>query len=696
MMWKQPLSAEHAESVKEIDRICEQFEQQWQQNAAVRIEEVLANSPHALRDALLPELVEIEVWWRKKRNEIPRVEEYLERFPQSAKLLQAAFTNAALAETDRGSAAVSTGVGAGQPARDAGLKTLCPGARFGDYRLLEPIGKGGMGVVWKAQHVRLEKRVALKLLPARLMTDADAVERFHREMKALGRVEHPNIVEAADARQVDGAMFVVMRLIEGRDLRRLVKEDGPLPVGAACEVIRQAACGLAHVHEAGLVHRDVKPANLMLSPDGTVKLLDLGLAALRQDTPAPQLTEVGDVMGTVDFMAPEQFRDTSGVDHRADIYALGCTLWYLLTGKTPFSGPGYQTFAARAAAHMYETFPSLNEALPAAPPKLGELLNQMVQKKATDRPAHAADIAELIEPFADAGQLPVTGSTRVSRSGTHSESLPRTGLRRIGAPTVLGTLIVLCVAATLVIRWPASDTTRHDSSTTGSDDDSTVGDGVSDPVDQPVENVPVASVANPLEILSVTIEHLEAGEKADIPRGRIGAESFFVSSGDAIRLQAELSEPAYSYWIALRPDGVLELCYPEETGLPPPKSNEPRYPVSDPRYTYGLTDGSGLQAFALVVSDDPLPSFDDWLAGAADCPWRESLAAEEGVVYRHDGQVLTAFTPDHPYGGGRGVGRELRGAGDAERILEEVMSWLKGTSAFDVIDVWAFYVPPVE
>src|SRR5262245_38170084 len=152
--------------------------------------------------------------------------------------------------------------------------SVLPGMFLGPYALIEMLGRGGMGTVWKARHTKLDKLVALKLLPPHLMTDGEAVSRFEREMKAVGRLEHRNIVRAMDAGQTEGVHYLVMEYIEGTDLSRLVKNRGPRSVAEACQMIRHAALGLAHAHEHGLVHRDIKPSNLLLSKKGLVKILD--------------------------------------------------------------------------------------------------------------------------------------------------------------------------------------------------------------------------------------------------------------------------------------------------------------------------------------------------------------------------------------------------------------------------------------
>src|SRR5262249_52375744 len=185
------------------------------------------------------------------------------------------------------------------------------------YRLLEKVGGGGMGVVYRAVHTRLKKEVAVKLLPPHRCSDPAAVPRFQREMEAVGRLEHPNLVRATDAGDADGRHLLAMDFGGGRALAGRPRRCGALPVAEACELVRQAALGLQCVHEAGLVHRDVKPSNLMVTPEGTVKVLDLGLACLRQAPPAGELTGTLQVLGTAHYIAPAQGAPSPGVDPRA-------------------------------------------------------------------------------------------------------------------------------------------------------------------------------------------------------------------------------------------------------------------------------------------------------------------------------------------------------------------------------------------
>ncbi|MFO0937185.1 MAG: bifunctional serine/threonine-protein kinase/formylglycine-generating enzyme family protein [Gemmataceae bacterium] len=228
-----------------------------------------------------------------------------------------------------------------------------------DYRLIERIGEGGMGSVYKAVHTRLDKTVAVKVIRPGLLSEPSAVVRFEREMRAVGRLHHPNIVQATDAGEWNGVPFLVMEYLDGMNLTKWVKQNGSLPKEMAIDVARQAALGLKCAHDAGLIHRDVKPSNLMRCTDGTVKVLDLGLAVIaseRESAANPEIasatastspgsdrtgsdiTSASQTVGTFHYMSPEQRLNPRDVDARTDIYGLGATLWFLLTGRTPVAG----------------------------------------------------------------------------------------------------------------------------------------------------------------------------------------------------------------------------------------------------------------------------------------------------------------------------------------------------------------------
>jgi serine/threonine protein kinase/tetratricopeptide (TPR) repeat protein len=273
------------------------------------------------------------------------------------------------------------------------------GLLVGKYLILDKLGQGGMGVVFKAKQRTTGKIVALKILPPSFARDQQAVSRFKREIDAAGRLNHPNIVAALDADEDRGVHFLVMDYVEGRDLDRVVRTKGPFPVAQAIDCVVQAARGLETAHALGIVHRDIKPANLMLDAAGTVRVLDLGLARIVESanpfgqTTANRLTQSGMYMGTIDYMAPEQAEDSRRADHRADIYSLGCTLYYLLTGQEPFPA---DTILKRLMAHQERPAPKLRTACPDVPPALELAFQKMMAKQPSERPATMTEVVALL------------------------------------------------------------------------------------------------------------------------------------------------------------------------------------------------------------------------------------------------------------------------------------------------------------
>jgi WD40 repeat protein/predicted Ser/Thr protein kinase len=272
------------------------------------------------------------------------------------------------------------------------------GLVFGEYVVLDKLGEGGMGVVLKAQHRRMDRLVAIKVLSSSAMKQAGAVERFHQEVKAAAKLSHPNIVTAYDASEHQGMHYLAMEYVEGQDLASIVKECGPMGVREAVECMLQAARGLQYAHEQGIIHRDIKPGNLLLDKKGTVKILDMGLARIAGPDVSPgaveRLTTTGQVMGTCDYMAPEQSLDTHQADARADIYALGCTLHRLLTGNPPYRA---ETFAKLFLMHLEAPIPSLREARPEVPEALDAIAQRMLAKKPEGRYQSMAEVLPELE-----------------------------------------------------------------------------------------------------------------------------------------------------------------------------------------------------------------------------------------------------------------------------------------------------------
>ncbi len=271
--------------------------------------------------------------------------------------------------------------------------------RVGSYDLLAKLGAGGMGTVFKARHRRMKRIVAIKVLAANLCSDTAFVQRFQREVETVARLGHPNVVMAYDADEADIGHFLVMEYVNGRDLASEVEKAGALEVTRAVGIACQAARGLAYAHSQGIVHRDVKPHNLLLDGQGTVKVTDLGLARLTADAVgASKLTQAGGILGTVDYMPPEQAVDSTAIDARADVYSLGCTLYFLLAGVPPFTG---QSLMSILLKHRDADVPLLRRVRPDVPKELEAVCGRMMAKAPADRYQTMAEVVAALEPFAE-------------------------------------------------------------------------------------------------------------------------------------------------------------------------------------------------------------------------------------------------------------------------------------------------------
>jgi serine/threonine protein kinase len=307
---------------------------------------------------------------------------------------------------------------------------------IGNYDLLDKLGSGGTGTVYKARHRRMKRVVALKVLARNLCKDKSFVQRFQREVETIAQLSHPNIVMAHDADEAKIGHFLVMEFVNGEDLASVVQKQGPMSVADAVSAILQAARGLAYVHEQGMIHRDMKPANLLRDGTGRVKVTDLGLARFSSGAGGAAninaLTQAGGVLGSVDYMPPEQALDSTTIDHRADIYSLGATLFYLLSGRPPYPG---QTMMETLLKHRDAPIPSLTALRPDVPPALDDILRRMLAKTVDQRYQSMADAVRDLEAVqanlsAGAGRVPtdlplgsseadsVTGLPRSSRRDT--------------------------------------------------------------------------------------------------------------------------------------------------------------------------------------------------------------------------------------------------------------------------------------
>jgi serine/threonine protein kinase len=277
------------------------------------------------------------------------------------------------------------------------------GFRLGKYKLLGQIGKGGMSSVYLAEHELMRRRVAIKVLPQNRVNDSSYLERFRLEARAVAKLDDPNIVRAYDIDNEANIHYIVMEYVDGQDLHQIVAGGGPLDYDTAADYIAQVANGLQHAHEMGLVHRDIKPANCLVDRHNVVKLLDLGLAKLTEDDQASlTMANEENVLGTADYLAPEQALNSHQADGRSDIYSLGCTLYFLLTGSPPFPEG---SISERLLKHQTARPDSIFKFRADAPPSLVDICETMMSKKPDDRIQSAGEVAaHLKEWLADRGR----------------------------------------------------------------------------------------------------------------------------------------------------------------------------------------------------------------------------------------------------------------------------------------------------
>jgi predicted Ser/Thr protein kinase len=335
---------------------------------------------------------------RREIGEAPTVDEYRDRFPELVEQLQVQ-----VSLRDALGPAISAGENSGRKVATR-LSSPIRWTSPSGYEILGELGRGSMGVVYKARQISLQRLVAIKVIAVDLAAEAGIIARFQRERFLLAQLTHPNLVAAYDGGESDGRQYFVMEYVEGMSFATLVKQLGTLPVVEACEMTRQAAVGLQHMHEHGLVHRDIKPSNLLLTPTGTVKLIDLSLARVE---PGP--TQSGSVitnlqtLGTFDYIAPEQCEDSHSVDIRADIYSLGCTFYELLSGRAPFAAFGSVLMKIRA--HALEPIAPIQLRRADVPVQLPVVVERMVAKDRNNRFSTPAEINTALQPFATGANL---------------------------------------------------------------------------------------------------------------------------------------------------------------------------------------------------------------------------------------------------------------------------------------------------
>ncbi len=441
-----------------VNDCCDQFEQLWRTTTFASLQD-FAETLQPMSDETLAvlqlELTAIDIQYRQQFEHPVSVNDYHQLFPGLSDLELPQLAGSSMSNNP-----VS--------------KSILPdGHRIGDYRIESCIGQGGMGQVYRARHEIMQREVAIKVLLDRSGSDELAQRRFAREVRSIAKLSHPNVVTAFDARESDGMLCLVTEWIDGKNLSQLVKSNGPLEVAKAINYAIQAAKGLHCAHEMGFIHRDVKPSNLLLDSAGNVKVLDLGLAKLRMgldanevsrdqfngDEEGDTITQTDHIVGTAHFLSPEQARSPTQVDVRSDVYSLGCTLFYCLTGRPPYVG---DTPFGTMLSHVNSATPTVCETSTSnvIPHQVSEFVAEMMAKQPADRPESMSDVIEKLTSLENdlanggarvGGRLAKSPIKNTSTQNTSTQS--RHANTRQPAPKwVVGIGLAICF--TLLASWP--------------------------------------------------------------------------------------------------------------------------------------------------------------------------------------------------------------------------------------------------
>jgi serine/threonine protein kinase len=495
------------------------------------------------------------------------------------------------------------------PDNTLGLPTVKPAGedRLGDYYIERLIGAGGMGEVYLAEHLLLGRQVAIKLLPKDGVHAPERLRRFLTEIRAQGRLgAHPNLAVAHDAGEDRGRVYLVLEYVPGTNLQAKVAQSGPLSCDEALNCIRQTAEALAFAHRHGIVHRDLKPSNLMLTPQGQVKLLDLGLAQLvagESQADDATRTQAGIMLGTPDYVAPEQAQDASQADARSDLYSLGCTWYYLLTGRAPFAGG---SAIEKLRAHAIQPPPSVLDSRPDVPPLTAAMLEMLLAKRPEDRYQSAE---ELLEDLGSGG--PVASVSAKRRTPVH---------RRRALGKRLAAVVALALLAIGGFWYAYSLSQRtHPEIASGTGSPSTASAAVAA---KPGGNEPAMSLVEEMEA-TMRIEHFRTGPADEVTSlGHLGEQVLRPRIGDRVAVRAEFSAPCFAYLLAVNPDASCQLLVPESGAENDAAQPTKQIVCPEKSDDYLTLDDAGCTAFVLVAMHRPLPTGDDWAPPIEPADWR--------------------------------------------------------------------------
>jgi len=620
------------EDLARIVASCERFEADWNAGQPRRIEDELATADEPIPSRLLRELLALELELTRRDGRFADLDAYLARFPDRADAVRELFAGHTVASSFR----EVTGP----------LISDEPASAPKGYELLRKLGEGGQATTYLARDLALQRLVVLKRYHG--VASSGRREAVLNEGRALARVRSPFVAPCLGVETRGDEIDLVVEYVPGRPLNELIADERA-DIGRCARLVEQVAGGLAEVHACGLLHRDIKPQNIIVGDDGTPRLVDFGLAV-------PVASEaLHEVTGSPPYMAPEQARGQGErVDARTDVYGMGAVLYDLLTGQPPHGGKT-----------LVEILEQAREA-PVVPPRR---INPRVPR-ALERiclKAMAPDPQSRF-PSADALRL----------------ALRRFRLARRVAPVLAAAAVLLALLMPAWAFWPESARPAPEGP----------GRAIAARETTKPQSEPKPPPRADLRVTRFEIPHfpkLDAKHFDARRAGTLGRSSFAAHVDDEVTVRAELSEPAYSYLIAFRPDGSAELCDPDDEDTPPLKKQQPLYPPpakSDERYR--LSEGAGLHAFALVVSRQPLPAYRAWKQRIGPMAWAAKLPCEPGVVWRDDGQGLQPLLANDP-AGNRGKGVKARASGAPAAKLA---SWLRGLPGVDIVTLEAFPVVP--
>lgn len=598
-----PLARQDIQSKFDIDEIASQFEREWSKDQLVNFQEWIERISPPLRPKLLQELIKVDFDLRSDYFSGVLPSDYQEYGASIVSQL----SQLKREKEHRGNESD------GQSGK--GVAKV-----IDNYELQERLGSGGMGEVFLARHRRFRnRRFAVKLLKPSLF-DSDALKRFEHEIDVTGQLSHPNIVFAFDAGAADGEPYLVMEYVRGQTLRELLKRHGVLPVSDACELVRQAAVGLQYAFESnGLTHRDVKPSNLMLDSSGRLKVLDLGLARLRESSSHETITRAGQFVGTPDYMSPEQWDEAKDVTTTADIYSLCCTLFELIGGRPPYRLESNKSLTAKMNSHLFHAIPDIQEVRKEVPEGLAGIIRRGLSKKPEERFQTPQELVFAISPYCVGANLcsyDVSTEDEVEQSDlpTHviktaeestKKNTSQVAFLKTSRPFARygAILVILIVSALSIFGWETFSPSRN-------------GD---------TKNTQFVA--------------MRLADSGSISLGQIngeGPDGQVVYEGEHSRLEILLPESRYLMVIGFVPnlaeeaetDADTAICiWPENEDLPPQRYSgfvlgeraTDKYVLELPGAAalairdanWNFSDGAGIHAFVAISSRKSLPCYAD-------------------------------------------------------------------------------------